>query len=132
MCVVVNLDLVVPAVISLEFLNMRCLDGYSNNAEKYLDAMTISTHQVMNYAHRMKSWDLGRVVVNFGEEDADRYFKTNSDIFVQIGHSRIYSIQLPYETGKKKDSQLSELIQNLTSKINYSPYILRAVGLLYD
>lgn len=132
MCVVVNLDLVVPAVIASEFLMMRCLAGYEDNKDSYLEALTISTRQIMNYAVRMKSWDLGRVVVNFDSQDADRYLQSRPDIFRQIDRNHIYSIRLSEHTDKDKALLVSELIDSLTSTINYSKSVLRTVGLLYD
>lgn len=132
MCVIVDLDLVVPAIISLEFSNMRYMEGYSDHSEKYLSAMTISLNQIMNYAARMKSWDLGRVVVNFNMEDAIRYLQSNPDIFEQIDHSQVYLVRLPHNANQDKDALMSELIEKLVSKINYSPRVLRTVGLLHD
>lgn len=131
MCVVVDLDLVVPAVISMEFSSMKCLRGYESNKRKYLDAMTISLNQIMNYAMRMKSWDLGRVVVNFRREDAAHYLRSNSDIFIKIDPSEIYSIRLPYDEGREEDA-VQCLIDKMKARINYSPRVLRTVGLLED
>lgn len=131
MCVVVDLDLVVPAVISMEFSSMKCLRGYASNKKRYLNAMTISLNQIMNYAMRMKSWDLGRVVVNFRREDAARYLHSNPDIFVKIDPSEIYSIQLPYDEGQEEAAVLG-LLDEMKAKINYSPRVLRTVGLLED
>lgn len=131
MSVVVDLDLVVPAVISTEFSNMKCLRGYKENKKSYLNAMTISLNQIMNYALRMRSWDLGRVVVNFEREDVSRYLHSNPDIFVQIDPSEIYSIRLNYYDGKEEEAVVN-LINEMKSKINYSPRVLRTVGLLED
>lgn len=132
MCVIVDLDLVVPAVIALEFINIRSLDGYRDNKEDYLSAMTISADQIMNYATRMKSWDLGRVVVNFDWHDAVRYLQSSSDIFEQIENYSVYSIKLPQSSGCDKAAYISDLIKSLTLKTNYSPSVLSTVGLLHE
>lgn len=132
MCVIVNLDLVVPAIISSEFFSMRYMEGYSVHRDKYLSIMTISPHLIMNYATRMKSWDLGRVVVNFDKEDAVRYLHSNPDMFEQIDQSQVYLVKLPRNTDEDKETLMKELIARLVAKINYSPRVLRTVGLLYD
>lgn len=131
MCVIVNVDLVVPAVISSEFLNMQCLNGYDENRDEYLATMAISAGQIMNYATRMKSWDLGRVVINFGSEDVERYLRSKPDIFSpKADQPRIYSILL--SQGTDKEQLMKKLIDDFVSKINYSPYVLRTVGLLRE
>lgn len=132
MSIVVNLDLVVPAVIASEFSMLRNLEGYEENKESYLGAMTISTKQIMNYAVRMKSWDLGRVVVNFDNNDVERYLQSRPMLFQQIDQDDIYSIRLAETTGEDKAFLVTELIKDLTSTINYSQKVLRTTGLLYD
>lgn len=132
MCVVVDLDLVVPAVISLQLLNIKSLDGYPENKEAYLSAMTISADQIVSYANRMKSWDLGRVVVNFDWDDAVRYLQSNSNLFRQIENYSVYSIIIPQMDEFDKERVITELLHELTSRINYSSRVLRTVGLLYE
>lgn len=133
MCLVVNVDLVVPAVISSEFLSIQCLNGYDENKDKYLETMTISARQIMSYASRMKSWDLGRVVINFESEDAERYLRSKPDLFSPTETlPNVYSVILPQSTGTTdKESSLKDILQKFVSNINYSPRVLRTVGLLH-
>lgn len=131
MSVVVNLDLVVPAIIESEFSDMKSMGGYETNKDQYLEAMTISATQIMNYASSMKSWDLGRVVVNFDREDAVRYLQSNPRRFKQISPSHIYSIKIPKNSDESSESRMKAFIRELTSEINYSTHVLRTVGLLH-
>lgn len=130
MCVIVNLDLVVPAAITLELTNIKSLNGYRNNKDLYLSSMTISADQIMNYAMRMRAWDLGRVIVNFDREDAVRYLNSNADMFKQIHHDSIYVIKVPQTDENDMEESVAQLIKKLTSTINYPPRVLRTVGLL--
>ena len=88
--IIVNLDLVIPAVILQEMINIKSLNNYQNNSKAYLSTMTISVDQVMNYAIRMRAWDLDRVIVNFDRNDVINYLQHNADLFEQINHSSAY------------------------------------------
>lgn len=120
----------------MEFTNMKALSKDKNydEREKCFKAMTISANQIMNFAYHMKTWDLGRVVVNFGREDAEYYLRSNSDIFKKIVFSgisdlpEIYAFQV--QEGESGEVSINELLKDLKSKINYAPGVLRAVGLL--
>ena len=128
---VVNVDLVVPAVISSELWNIQCLNGYEKNRDEYLATMTISVGQIMNYAARMKSWDLGRVVINFGSEDAEHYLQSRPDIFRRKeGCPQLYSVLRPQD--RNREQRITGIIADFVSKINYSPYVMRTVGLLRE
>lgn len=131
MCVIVNIDLVIPAALSSEFDTMRRLSGYKEYSNAYLNAMTISADQVMNYAHRMKFRDLGRVVITFNSSDVEFYLRSNTDLFEEIkGSHGLYSVRIPNDGEMKKETSMHNLLKKLTSTINYSPRVLRTAGLL--
>lgn len=131
MCVIVNADLIIPAVVASEFSTMRRLNIDNTYSDIYLEAMTISVSKVMNYAKRMKSWDLGRVVITFNSEDIDFYLRSNTEFFRELeGSEGIYSIKIPKDGEIKKENSVRNLLKKLTATINYSPRVLKTVGLL--
>lgn len=130
--VIVNLDLVIPAVILQEIINIKSLNNYQNNSKAYLSTMTISVDQVMNYAMRMRVWDLDRVIVNFDRNDVINYFQHNADLFEQIGHSSAYLIKFLETNNYDMENYVFSLIKNLSSKINYPVRVLKTVGLSKD
>lgn len=130
--IVVNLDLVIPAVILQEIINIKSLNNYQNNSKAYLSTMTISVDQVMNYAMRMKTWDLDRVIVNFDKNDIINYFQHNADLFERINHSSAYLIKFLETNNCDMENYVLTLIKNLSSKINYPIRVLKTVGLSKD
>ena len=130
--IVVNLDLVIPAVILQEIINIKSLNNYQNNSKAYLSTMTITVDQVMNYAIRMRAWDLDRVIVNFDKNDVINYFQHNADLFEQVGHSSAYLIKFSETNDYDMENCVLSLIKNLSSKINYPIKVLKTVGLSKD
>lgn len=127
--IIVNLDLVIPAVILQEMINIKSLNNYQNNSKAYLSTMTITVDQVMNYAMKMRAWDLDRVIVNFDRNDVINYLQHNADLFEQINHSSAYLIKFLETDNCDMENCVLSLIKNLSSKINYPIKVLKTVGL---
>lgn len=132
MCVIVNLDLVIPAILSEQLIHARMLGEHnkSRGVDFYLNLVTISANQIITYAERMKSWDLGRVIINFTEEDANHYLNSNTKIFEKKNGSDLFLVRLLPIVNGSNELSMKRLIEYLVSNINYSPRVLRAVGLL--
>lgn len=133
----VNYDLVVAAVIKDQFKIIKSLDGYNENKNDYLSAICLCTKNITNYATRMKSWDLGRVVINFDDNDVLHFFQCRLDIFKPFDSNRFepnegkfFSLRIPENIDPEE--YVSNLIDELTSHLNYSKRVLRTVELYYD
>ena len=123
MCVIVNIDLVVSAVIYSELAEIRRIAGGQAENQDCEKAITVSPDRVMRYARQLKFSDLGRIVINFGREDVAEYLDENSKIFRRVGESQVYRLA-PVQTGQKG------ALDGMLSKLNYSDRVLRTVGLL--
>lgn len=131
MVYIVDLDLVIPAVIMSELDNMRRLKDYKKYSNVYLDGMLISVEQVMAYAHRLQFRTLGRVVIRFNADDVNRYFILHPDIFKKTeGADNLYSVLVPKDGEKHKESSIRNLLRRMISTINYSPCVLKTTGLV--
>ncbi len=134
MCVIVNLDLVIPAVLASELSRVKRLSHNSSeqNIDNYVASITISADRVTNYAMRMKSWDLGRVIVNFSKNDAENYLSARSNLFSEIDNLKIYSIILPQETNwgvSQSWDKMIQCIKQLSNNLNYSERVIKTAGL---
>ena len=134
MCVIVNLDLIIPAILSEQLVRAKMLSEYNKkrSVDFYLNLVTISANQMITYAERMKSWDLGRVIINFTEEDANHYLNSNTKIFEKKNGSDLFLVRLLPIVNGSNELSMKRLIEYLVSNINYSPRVLRAVGLLHE
>ena len=131
MCVIVNLDLVIPAILKNEVDIVKEYRKYGENKRWHLENIQISPNYAMNYANSLKYLDLGRVVVNFRKEDVEKYFKLNSQIFKEILNENIYKLILPMSDEVDDiEKHFDNLINEMVSKLNYSNHVLEVVGLL--
>ena len=136
-CLVVNYDLVVAAVIKDQFKTIKSLAGYKENRKAYLSAICLCPNSIMSYAKRMKSWDLGRVVINFDINNVLHFFQCRLDIFEPFDSNgsepderKFFGFRISENIDPEK--YFSNLIGELISHLNYSKRVLRTVGLYYD
>lgn len=125
MCVIVDLDLVVPAIIREEFYTYSVLEREKEDIFNYFDFLTISPEHIMSFALYMKSLDLGRVVINFSQDDARKYIKIRSDIFKEIDDTDVYMVKINDNSARS----INTWIEKSKSKLNYSKRVLSSVGL---
>lgn len=127
--VIIYLDLVIPAVILQEYIWIKSLNCYRENKKSLLSTMTISADQIMNYAMQMRSWDLGRVVINFGKNDAELFLKRNPHLFERMDcKENLYFVKIP--KSNNMECEVENFIRNLSHNINYPVNVLKTVGLL--
>ena len=131
MCVIVNLDLAIPATIQYAFSNLKRMSIYNENANTLLGLIAISPDNILEYANRMKSWDLGRVVVNFDSRDALEGLISYPEFFIYpVDDSQMYRLRPQNDNTRLTEDDVKTIIHSLISNINYSPRVLRTVGLL--
>lgn len=130
MCVIVNLDLAIPATISYAFSNLKKMNKYNENANTLLGLIAISPNNILEYANRMKSWDLGRVVINFDSGDALEGLLSYPEFFIPMDGSQMYRLRPQKDNTRLTEDDVKTIIHSLVSNINYSPRVLRTVGLL--
>ena len=141
-CIVVNEDLAIPAHLSYEFSILRALPTYQKDEthrREYIKCgVSITPKNAVDYAQRMKSWDLGRVVGNFDANDALHFLESHPKLFKTLDSERnvrhdentLFSLVIP--EGIDPEKYVYNVIDELTSHVNYSKRVLRTVGLLYD
>lgn len=136
-CVVVNYDIVIAAVINKNFEIIKSLAGYKENKNDYLKAICLCTRAITEYANRMKTWDLGRVVINFDANDALHYLQCHPELFKPFDSNeyepderKFFGFRIPENIDLEE--YFSNLIDELKSHLNYSKRVLRSVGLYYD
>ena len=118
---VVNIDLVIPAIIKDELKMYKALAKKENgNLYKYSQCFTISPKHIMAFAMWLKTLHFGRVIVNFTEEDALKYLRRNSNVFKEFDGSRIFIIDFLECTEKN----IQKYIDKLTLDINYDLDVL--------
>lgn len=115
MCVIINLDLIVPVVIKSE---MSFLDRIG--AQDYM-GLTISPNMIMNYAQQLKKLDLGRIVINFTKEDVIKYLDMHSNIYQKIGESQVYKIS---------NKDITNVLHDMIIRLNYPDVVLETVNLI--
>lgn len=118
---VVNIDLVIPAIIKDELKMYKALAKKENSSLcKYSQCFTISPKHIMAFAMWLKTLHFGRVIVNFTEEDALKYLRINSNVFKEFDDSRIFSINFSECT----EENIQKYIDKLTLDINYDLDVL--------
>lgn len=130
MCVIVNLDLAIPATIQYAFSNLKRMSIYNDNDNTLLGLIAISPDNIIEYANRMKSWDLGRVVVNFNSDDALEGLRSYPEFFIPMDGLQMYRLRPQNDNTRLTEDDVKTIIRSLVSNINYSPRVLRTVGLL--
>ena len=136
---IVNYDLVLPAFIYSYYKRLKVLDGYKDNKKDYLGVICLTLKQIEDYAIKMKSWILGRVVVNFDAKEVLNFLQSHPELFKPFdsesnyfkhNENTFFSLVIPEDIDPEE--YVINIINDMTSHINYPKRVLRAVGLLYD
>lgn len=127
MAVIVNTDLVIPAVLNMSLYKIINGDSSKELKDKFLSMIALSPESLVKFADRMKCWDLGRVVRNFDSMTALNILRQDANL-KELGRGGQFVIDFPKDVDKEQ--YLKKLIGEYLRPINYSPRVLRTCGLL--
>lgn len=116
---IVNLDLVIPAIIKSELQIAKKIQKKDRNYSNVY--FTISPRHIMSFAIWIKTLHLGRVVINFTEDDALKYLRNNSDVYEEIDNSQVFQIKF----SKYTEENINKYIDKLALNINYDEEVMK-------